>query len=135
MLGIGLRVAGRVAGERISGSTGTAPNPHATVNQAAVDTAVRARSGGQSASRASGGILRGVGGFLRPFGRVGGILWLEVTGLFFLIFVPVFVWRGMWPARASYWHGPDHVKFLVYTGLALVFLYLGVSSFWRASKK
>ena len=119
----------------MSGSTGAAPDAAATVNRAAVDSAVRVRNAGQTASRARGGILRGVGGFLRPFGRVGGILWLEVTGVFFLIFVPVFAWRGMWPARASYLHGPEHLKFLVYTGLALVFLYLGVSSFWRAAKK
>ncbi|MGA7858356.1 MAG: hypothetical protein WCA11_10545 [Terracidiphilus sp.] len=137
-LGIGLRVAGRVAGERMSGSTGTAPNAPATnapAGQTAVDGGVRARTAGQAAVRTGGGVMRGVAGFLRPFGRVGGILWLEVTGLFFLIFVPVFVWRGMWPARASYLHGPEHLKFLVYTGLTLVFLYLGVSSFWRASKK
>ena len=76
-----------------------------------------------------------MGGFLRPFGRIGGILWLEVTGVFFLIFVPVFAWRGMWPVRASYAHGPEHWKFLVFTGLTLVFLYLSVSSFWRARRK
>ena len=112
VLGIGLRVAGRVAGERMSGSTGAAPDAAATVNRAAVDSAVRVRNAGQTASRARGGILRGVGGFLRPFGRVGGILWLEVTGVFFLIFVPVFAWRGMWPARASFcpWAGAFEVS-------------------------
>jgi hypothetical protein len=97
------------------------------------------RAAGQAAARAtvqaSRSVSRGVGGFLRPFRRVGGILWLEVTGVLFLIFVPVFVWRGVWPARASYLHGPDHWRFLAFTGLALVFLYLGVSSFWRASRR
>lgn len=62
-------------------------------------------------------------------------MWLEVTGLFFLIFVPVFIWRGMWPIHAQYAHGPEHMKFLAYLGLTLVFLYLGVSSFWRAHKR
>jgi hypothetical protein len=89
----------------------------------------------QSVGHASHSVSRGVGGFLRPFRRVGGILWLEVTGVFFLIFVPVFAWRGIWPARASYAHGPDHWRFLVFTGLALVFLYLGISSFWRANRR
>ncbi len=72
---------------------------------------------------------------MRPFGRVGGILWLEVSGVFFLIFVPVFAWRGAWPARASYAHGPDHLRFLAFSILTLLFLYLGVSSFWRAGRK
>jgi hypothetical protein len=138
VLGIGLRVAGRVAGERMRGSAGTATNApatNATAGQTAAGDLVRARNAAQTARRARGGIGRGLAGFLRPFGRVGGILWLEVTGVFFLIFVPVFAWRGMWPARASALHGPEHLKFLVYTGLTLAFLYLGVSSFWRAGKK
>jgi len=89
----------------------------------------------ETTAKTGGNLAKGITGALRPFGRVGKILWLEITGAFFLIFVPVFVWRGMWPARASYLHGPDHWKFLAYAGLALAFLYLGVSSFWRAGRK
>ena len=134
VLGIGLRIAGGVVRERMAAgaqnagaqSARTAPAP-----QTIASTGVR----GAAAGRATGSIARGVGGFLRPFGRIGGILWLEVTGVFFLIFVPVFAWRGMWPVRASYAHGPEHWKFLVFTGLTLVFLYLSVSSFWRARRK
>jgi hypothetical protein len=100
--------------------------------QAAAQATIQA---GQSVGQARKSVSRGVGGFLRPFRRVGGILWLEVSGVFFLIFVPVFAWRGIWPARASYLHGPDHLRFLVFTGLALMFLYLGVSSFWRAHRR
>ena len=138
VLGIGLRVAGRVAGQHINNSAQTSGGPAIAApasSASAADAAVRGRAAGRSAVRVPGGLARGIGGFLRPFGRVGGILWLEVSGVFFLIFVPVFVWRGMWPAHASYLHGPDHMKFLVYVGLALFFLYLGVSSFWRAHKK
>jgi hypothetical protein len=75
-----------------------------------------------------------VGGFLRPFGRLGGILWLEVTGAFFFLFVVVFG-QMVWRSRASYAHGPDHQKFLAAAVLALVFLYLSVSSFWRARRR
>ena len=130
VVGMGLRVAGRVAGQHMAAS---APAPQ---------SGVQGRSAGQAATQATRvagqatkNVARGVGGFLRPFRRVGGIIWLEVTGVFFLIFVPVFIWRGLWPARASYLHGPDHWRFLVFAGLTLVFLYLGVSSFWRAGRK
>jgi hypothetical protein len=75
-----------------------------------------------------------VGGFLRPFRRVGGILWLEMTGAFFFLFVVVFA-RGMWLERASYAHGPGHQKFLGYAALGAMFLYLSVSSFWRARRR
>jgi hypothetical protein len=146
-LGIGVRIAGRVAGQRLAtqvqlpaaaSQVRQAP-PVASSgerNRAAEQVATRAPiQDRQSLGQAGQSVSRGVGGFLRTFRRVGGILWLEVTGVFFLIFVPVFVWRGIWPARASYAHGPDHWRFLVFAGLALVFLYLGVSSFWRAHRR
>jgi hypothetical protein len=151
-LGIGVRVAGRMAGQHLAAPAqpaAAAPQVHQAApvagsqaqstkdqNRAAGQAAAHATvQAGQSVGQASRSVSRGVGGFLRPFRRVGGILWLEVSGAFFLIFVPVFAWRGIWPARASYLHGPDHLGFLVFTGLALMFLYLGVSSFWRAHRR
>lgn len=139
-VGIGVRVLGRMAGQQLGPPRQPAaarPQMHQPASVASSGNPNQAT--GQSTARAtvqSGRSLsRGVGGFLGPFRRVGGILWLEVTGVFFLIFVPVFVWRGAWPARASYAHGPDHLRFLVFTGLASLFLYLGVSSFWRAHRR
>jgi hypothetical protein len=89
---------------------------------------------GRAARLTSRGLVRGVGGFLRPFQRVGGILWLEVTGVFF--FLPVVVFGPtLWRVRASWAHGPDHRLFLVTAGVIVLFLYLGVSSFWRARRR
>jgi hypothetical protein len=65
---------------------------------------------------------------------VGGILWLEVTGVFFLLPVLVFA-PNLWRMRANWAHGPDHSKFLVTALVVVVFFYLGVSSFWRAHRK
>jgi len=76
----------------------------------------------------------GVGGFLRPFRRLGAILWLEMTGAFFLLFAAVsasFLWRN----RASYAIGPDHRGFAAAAAMMAVFLYLGISSFWRARRR
>jgi hypothetical protein len=98
------------------------------------DKRAETRAAGRAAGQASRAVTRGVGGFLRPFGRVGGILWLEITGVFFFLFVLVFA-RAMWRVRASFAHGPDHLRFLAYAALAAVFLYLSVSSFWRARKR
>jgi hypothetical protein len=92
------------------------------------------RTAGKVAGRATRSFGRGIGGFLRPFSRVGGILMLEVTGVFFFLFVVVFA-RFAWITRMDYAHGPNHLRFLVYSGVALVFLYLTVSSFWRARRK
>jgi hypothetical protein len=124
-LGIGLRVAGRIAGQRIA--AGATPRP-------AASTAGPSRAAAQAAGQARRGLARGVGGFLRPFRRVGGILWLEVMGAVFFVPVAVFA-PTLWRARASYAHGPDHRTFLVTAGVVVVFLYLSLSSFWRARRK
>jgi hypothetical protein len=75
-----------------------------------------------------------VRGFLRPFGRIGGTLWLEVTGVFF--FLPVLVFGPtVWRTRASFAHGPDHRAFVASVIVVVVFFYLSVTSFWRARRR
>ncbi len=133
VLGIGVRLVGRMAGQRIMG-----PDSAATVSRPVTIEAMPGSGArgvpGRSAGRATGSLARGVGGFFKPFRRVGNIVFLEVVGLFFFVFVLVFA-QTVWRSRASYLHGPDHQKFLVAAALVLVFLYLGVTSFWRARRK
>jgi hypothetical protein len=89
---------------------------------------------GRTAGLTSRGVVRGIGGLLRPFQRVGGIIWLEVMGVFFFLPVVVFA-PTLWRARASWANGPDHRLFLLTAGIMIVFFYLSVSSFWRARKR
>ncbi len=127
-LGVGLRVAGRIAGDAVARAQ-SAPNAPGGSAPAA-----QSRAAGRTAGQASRGLARGVNGFLRPFRRVGSILWLEVTGVFFFLPVVVFA-PTLWRIRGSYAHGPDHNTFLVTAGIMVVFLYLSVTSFWRARRK
>lgn len=130
-LGIGLRVAGRIAGQSMAAASQTARVPGQPGT--GVNT-TQSRAAGQAAGKATRGMARGVGGFLRPFGRVGGILWLEVTGVFF--FLPVVVFGPMvWRTRSSWAHGADHRTFLIAAGIVVLFLYLSISSFARARRK
>jgi hypothetical protein len=132
VLGTGLRVAGRMAGQQAAArAQAAAASPPA---QTPAVTAAQTRAAGRTAGQASRGVARGIGGFLRPFGRVGGILWLEVSGVFFALPVIVFA-PNLWRVRASWLSGPDHRTFLVTGGVMLVFFYLSVTSFWRARKK
>ncbi len=118
VLGSGLRIAGRcLAG---SGQKFTAPSASTAQSAPAMPSAKS--------------VARGVAGLLRPFRRAGGILWLEVTGVFFFLPVAVFA-PVLWRTRSSYAHGPGHRTFLAAAVLVAVFLYLGVSSFWRARRK
>ena len=133
VFGIGLRVAGRVAGERLSGAQQGAPGPaagRAEADRPAADSA----AGVRTRAAASGSLGRGVRGFLRPFGRIGGTLWLEVTGVFF--FLPVLVFGPtVWRTRASFAHGPDHRAFVASVIVVVVFFYLSATSFWRARRR
>jgi hypothetical protein len=150
-LGIGLRVAGRMAGQRLAaGGPGQAGQPVAGAGVAGqVDDRLAGRISGQVAGRvgepipgqapAGAGEMKralaaGVGGLLRPFRRVGGILWLEITGAFFLLPVLAFA-PTVWRTRLSWMHGPDHRTFWAGVVVVTVFFYLGVSSFWRARRR
>jgi hypothetical protein len=137
-LGIGLRVAGRMAGQQLAGAGQSAAASQRQVPRQAAPAPNPGQNAGQAARRpvvpAGKAVAQGVGGFLRPFRRVGGIIWLEVTGVFFLLPVIVFA-PNLWRMRASWAHGPDHRTFLVTALVVGVFLYLGVSSFWRARRK
>ena len=128
MLGIGLRVAGRMAGQAIMGED--AQSASASVRQGA---APNVQGRGRAAGQATRNVGRGVSGFFQPFRRVGGKIMLEVVSVFFLLPVLVFA-PVLWRTRESWQHGPDHKTFLASAVVILVFLYLGVSSFWRARK-
>lgn len=143
-LGIGVRVAGRIAQQRArereaqtvsaaqSGSQprGVVESPGRGFVPSASDIR-EAREKTHKITRAAG---RGVGGFLRPFTRVGGILWLEVTGFFFGMFALYFA-QDLWRTHLSYLSGPQHQRFLIAAAMTLVFGYLSVSAFWRARRR
>ena len=134
-LGIGVRVAGRVVGQQLAQSAEPAaasPQPQSAA-QPVRNTPVQPDRV-QQARAQTANVASGVGGFLRPFGRVGRVLWLEVMGAFFLLPVVAFT-PNLWRMRANWAHGPEHNMFLLTAGIVLLFLYLGVSSFWRARKR
>ena len=126
VLGIGLRVAGRVASQRMAGE----PRPSSHPAPRPADAAPRARQ----AAHKTRGVARGFAGFLKPFRTVGGKIWLEVTGAFFLLPVLAFT-PVLWHARASWQHGPDHRTFLSAAVIIVIFLYLGITSFWRVARR
>jgi hypothetical protein len=136
-LGIGVRVVGRIAGQRIAGPAQSAASaPHlraqsvAAASRPVSEAYPTSRVALSAAAQTSRNVSKGISGFLRPFRRVGGIVWLEVTGSFFLLFATVFALR-LW----QNWFGIGKVSRDFAIGAAVVFLYLGVSSFWRARRR
>jgi hypothetical protein len=139
-LGIGLRVAGRVVAQRVgadSASAGAqvgAPAVVVTPENIGLRAAAQGRAAGEAVGTTTRGVGRGIAGLVKPFGRVAGILWLEVMGACFLIFVAAFL-PTLWRTRASYAHGPDHRTFLAAAFIVTLFLCLSVRSFWKARKR
>lgn len=131
VMGIGLRVAGRVAGQRLAAGTQGAPTP---VSNPVRNLPSVSQSASQRARRVGRAAQQGAGGFFRSFRRAGSIVWLQVTGCFF--FLPVLAFSPvLWRTRMSWAQGPDHRTFVATAVIVILFFYLGVSSFWRAARK
>lgn len=130
-LGIGVRVAGRIAGRQVAGSAPSGANPpRANAPSPVAPDRAQAQAVGRAVAETGRNVSQGIGGFLRPFRRVGGIVWLEATGTFFLLFALLFGLR-LW----QNWTGMTAVSRDLTIGAAAIFVYLGVSAFWRARKK
>lgn len=122
-------MAGRAAGQALSGEDSAKSAPTALVNPRP-DGVARGRAAGETTRN----VGRGISGFLKPFRTVGGKLWLEVTGAFF--FLPVLVFFPvLWRTRSSWQQGPDHRTFVSAAVIIVIFLYLGITSFWRANRR
>ena len=145
-LGIGVRVASRMAKERAAkaasapqsaatqsvSQSGTIPRP--PILESAKNYVEPVRRVGQSSRRFGDATRRFGKAFIGPLAHVSGTLWLEITGLFFALFA-AFFGQNAWKIRASALHGPDHTHFIVATIAALVFAYFCVGSFVKAEQR
>jgi len=158
VLGIGARAAARTLVTAVDAAT--APNPSASTGTTASvgtpptdgKTEAKARSDarlGQQAARTAShvrqtgqGLKRGSKRFGEavwgPFVKLSGVLWLELTGVFFGIFA-VFAIGGVWKMRGEWRqtavnHGA-HMNLIATAAMAVAFGYFCVSSFVRASRR
>jgi hypothetical protein len=149
-LGIGVRVASRMAKERAAkaasapqssaaqaaSQSSTTPRPPIpqSASRPAKNYAEPVRRVGQTSRRIGEGTRRFGKAFIGPLAHVSGTLWLEITGLFFALFA-AFFGQNAWKIRASALHGPDHAHFVVATLAALVFAWFSISSFVKAEQR
>jgi hypothetical protein len=149
-LGIGVRVASRMAKERAAKAASApqaasqavpqqstaAPRPSTPppAPRPTKNYAEPARRVGQSSRRVGDATRRFGKAFIGPLAHVSGTLWLEITGLFFALFA-AFFGQNAWKIRASALHGPDHAHFLIATTAALIFAWFSISSFIKAEQR
>jgi len=151
-LGVGARAAARTLVTAVDAATapnpskGTpVPTPKTPETKAAVAgeklgqqtarTATQVRQTGQGLKQGSKRFGEAAWG---PFVKLSGVLWLEVTGVFFGIFA-LFAGVGAWKLRED-WHQTAlnheaHVHFLSSAVMAAVFGYFCVSSFVTAGRR
>ncbi|MDQ2834564.1 MAG: hypothetical protein M3Y50_12640 [Acidobacteriota bacterium] len=156
-LGVGARAAAKTLVTAVDAAT--SPNPSAasakTAERVRTEDAAESRakvSGvrmGQEAARTAAQVRQTKQGLKHgskrfgeavwgPFVKLSGVLWLEVTGVFFGLFA-LFAGGGAWKMRGD-WHDAGgnhtaHVHFMVALGVAMVFGYFCVSSFVKASRR
>lgn len=123
-LGVGARVATALLRDR-------AAHTAQAVRQDAPVYAARAKASAAGVKRGGKRFGEAVWG---PFVHAGGVLWLEITGLFFAIFGLFFV-QGVYRLRTDWHGGPNHQKLVVYGCVAVLFFYFSITSFYRAHKK
>lgn len=133
-LGIGARIAAKGIRDKAASEMRKNPaqppaqgrKPEA-LNQIGVKTGQQARS----VARGSKRFGQAVWG---PLAHIGGVLWLEITGLFFALFA-FFFGQNTYRLRSAYAGGAEKTHFLVYSGLTLLFIYFTLSSFFKARQR
>jgi|SRR5579875_1102107 len=123
-IGVGVRVASGMLRGRAA-QTARIVRQEAPAHAA---RGIRAASGARRGAKRFGESIWG------PFVHASGVLWLEITGVFFGIFSLFFI-QGAWRIHDAWHSGPRHQRFLLYSAVAILFLYFSLSSFYRASRK
>jgi hypothetical protein len=111
------------------------PQPVAQVAQQAARTANQARQTGQGLVRGSKRFGEAV---WSPFVKLSGVLWLELTGVFFGIFALFgagWAWKLRGDLHETAANHDAHLRFLICATMAVVFGYFLVSSFVKASRR
>ena len=138
-LGIGLRLFAKAARRGVNAAAASSAAQKTAISSASYkpvsagssSSAAQAKSTAEALGRGTRNFGRAV---LGPVAHTGGVLWLEVTGLFFGLFTLFFV-QNVYRFRASWKIGPEHIHFLVYSALTLLFAVFTVSQFLKARRK
>jgi hypothetical protein len=135
-LGIGVRVASRMAKERVAQASAASPTQATTPPpRPSVQPPQRPlKNYTEPARRVGEGTRRFGKAFIGPLAHVSGTLWLEITGTLFALFA-AFFGQYAWRARAGILHSPERAHFLVFALATLVFLYFALTSFIKASRR
>lgn len=137
-LGIGARLFAKAARQGIAAAAASSQRPATSSPQSTYrPTSFRPPTTGQIKTKA-GGFAKGAKQFgeavVGPVAHTGSVLWLEITGLFFGLFALFFA-QNVYKFRQNYAGGPEHVHFLIYSTLTVLFSAFTVTQFYKARRK
>ena len=160
VLGVGTRLAAKTVASAVDAAISPSPNAKPTntpptravreeprvtnriPDQAAAAAGRRAAEAARQAQATGRGLARGGGQFGQsvwgPFAKFSGVLWLELTGVFFGLFAvsgAVAAWRLHLQAIQMRGQGPASTHMLLSIFVAVLFGYFCVSSFVRARRR
>ncbi|HEX4038804.1 MAG TPA: hypothetical protein VHX37_12160 [Acidobacteriaceae bacterium] len=134
VLGVGTRLAADKLRQKAE-QAGAAPAAGQAARPAASAPGSPAASGAGYVE-GSRRLARGAGRFgasmWRPFALASGVLWLQITGVFFALFTLFFVVHASQVYKVSGWRD-RHM--LAYGLFAVLFCWFAVTSFWRAHRR
>jgi hypothetical protein len=131
-LGYGARHAAKTLAQAVDAAT-TPPAAPSKPRVTVAEVRSRVAAAPESARRVAGQARVAGRSVWSPVARFSSVLWLQVTGTFFLLIAAVFV-GGLWKLRGAA-HSPDAGRLYVYAAAFAVFAYFGVSNFVRAWRR
>jgi hypothetical protein len=139
-LGYGARHAAKTVMQAVDAATAppaeTPPAP-SKARVAGVEAGRRVTAAPETLRRASAQAKVAGKSVWSPLAQFSSVIWLQVTGSFFLLIAAFFA-EGLWKARGAVRlsiHAPEAEKFWVYAAAFGAFAYFGVSNFVRAWRR
>ena len=144
-MGYGARHAVKALSQAVDAATTPSPAERAATRPAAAErvteaqrsVAQAAQAVGETRSRVRGAAKMAGKSALAPVAKFSSVLWLEVTGSFFVL-LAVAIGQAVWKARGAMQlpaRSPERLRLYVYVALTGLLLYFAVSNFVRASRR
>jgi hypothetical protein len=136
-LGYGARHAAKTVMQAVDAATAPSAATPTTPPSKARDAGRRVAAAPETLWRASAQAKVAGKSVWSPLAQFSSVLWLQVTGSFFLLIAAFFA-GGLWKARGAVRlsiHSPEAEKFWVYAAAFWAFAYFGVSNFVRAWRR
>ncbi len=139
-LGYGARHAAKTVMQAVDAATAPPAAPTTTPSKARVagmDAGSRVAAAPETLRRASAQAKVAGKSVWGPLAQFSSVIWLQVTGSFFLLIAAFFA-EGIWKSRGAVHlsiHSPEAEKFWVYAVAFAAFGYFGVSNFVRAWRR